>query len=299
MAHQDNNILGMMAGLGAFFMFAIMQTFAKILSEHHHVVEIAFYRNLVGVMPFIFLIFVLKKHQILKIQSKPKMIVVRSIVGTISLIVTFAAYSVMPMAETTAFLFTSSLFIPILSILFLAEKVGIQRWSAIIIGFVGVLVMLSPNGNITKEGVILALSAAFLHALLQVILRALGKTEKPETVTFYFVLIGTIVAGVPMIFLATMPSLETVPLLLGVGLSGVFAQFLISIAYKNAEASIVTVFNYSGIIWATIFGWMFWSDWPTSTILTGAVIVIASNVFIIWRERQIAGKKPIPRDIIR
>jgi len=202
----------------------------------------------------------------------------------------------MPMAETTAFLFTSSLFIPILSIVFLAEKVGLKRWSAIILGFSGVLVMLSPNGNVTMQGVALALSASFLHATLQVMLRSLGKTENPVTVTFYFMLIGTFLAGVPMFFLATMPAIETIPLLLGVGASGVFAQFLISIAYKNAEASLVTIFNYSGIIWATIFGWMFWSDWPSHTIFIGAVIVISSNVFIIWRERKIAGNKGVALD---
>ncbi len=291
--HTENKIVGMAAGLAAFFMFAIMQTFAKLLSEHHHVIEIAFYRNLVAVMPFIFIIFVMNKREILKVQSRPKTVVLRAVLGTISLIVTFAAFAVMPLAETTAFLFTSSLFIPILSILFLAEKVGLHRWSAIIIGFIGVLVMLSPNGDVNMQGVFLALSAAFLHAVLQVILRSLGKTEKPETVTFYFVFIGMIIAGIPMIFVATMPSLETIPLLLGVGLSGVIAQMLISIAYKNAEASIVTVFNYSGIIWATIFGWMFWQNWPASTIFIGAAIVIASNIFIIWRERKIGVKKPI------
>ncbi len=78
-----------------------------------------------------------------------------------------------------------------------------------------------------------------------------------------------------------------VPLLLGVGLSGAAAQWLLSIAFKNAPAAIVTVFNYSGIIWATLFGWMIWNDWPLPTVLAGGTVVIASNILMIWRESRL------------
>lgn len=285
--HTDNPLLGMMAGLAAFFMFAVMQTFAKLLSETHHVVEVAFYRNLIGIIPFLIIIFAMNKRDILKVHSRPKTIILRSTLGLLSLTITFAAFAAMPMADATAFLFTSSLFIPILGIIFLDEKVGLPRWSAILIGFVGVLVMLSPSGNVNMTGVALALCAAMMHAILQVILRSLGKTEKPETVTFYFFFIGLIVSIFPLFFVFTPPTWEEAPYIIGVGLSGVIAQFLISTAYKNAPAAIVTVFNYSGIIWATIIGWMIWDDWPAITIFIGGSIVIASNVFIIWRESRL------------
>lgn len=284
--HKDNPILGMSAAIAAFFMFAVMQTFAKLLTESHHVIEIAFYRNLIGTLPFLFIIFAMNRKKILVINSKPKTIIARSILGTVSLIVTFAAFAMMPMADATAFLFTASLFIPILSILFLSEKVGIYRWMAIIIGFSGVLVMLSPSGNVNMLGAFTAISAAMMHAVLQVVLRSLGKHESPETVTFYFFVIGIIVTALMMPFVYTPVTINNVPFIIGVGLSGLAAQFLLSIAYKNAEATIVTVFNYSGIIWATIFGWMIWNDWPAMTIWTGASIVIASNIFMIWRESK-------------
>ncbi|HPF79181.1 MAG TPA: DMT family transporter [Alphaproteobacteria bacterium] len=283
---QDNIIKGMIAGMGAFFMLAVMNVFAKMLSETHHVIEIAFYRNLIATIPFLIWIFIFGRLDILKINSKPLAIGARSVIGTVSLVTTFAAFAAMPMADTTAFLFTSSLFIPILGIIFLKEKVGPYRWAAVIIGFVGVMIMLSPSGDINSKGIILALSAAFMHASLQTILRHLGKFEKPETVTFYFVLIGTIVAALPLPFVATPPTLHEIPLLFAVGLTGALAQFLLSIAFGNAPAAVVTVFNYSGIIWATLFGWFIWSDWPATTIWIGGGIVIASNIFMIWRESR-------------
>jgi drug/metabolite transporter (DMT)-like permease len=276
----------MIAGLCAFFMLAVMNVFAKMLSETHHVIEIAFYRNLIATLPFLIWIFIFGRLDILRIKSKPMAIGARSVIGTVSLITTFAAFAAMPMADTTAFLFTASLFIPILGIIFLKEKVGPYRWGAVIIGFVGVMIMLSPTGNINTVGTILALSAAFMHAVLQTILRHLGKFEKPETITFYFVLIGTIVAALPLPFIATPPTMEEIPLLFAVGLTGALAQFLLSIAFGNAPAAVVTVFNYSGIIWATLFGWFIWNDWPTLTIWIGGGIVIASNIFMVWRESQ-------------
>lgn len=287
MSTKDNIIKGMIAGIAAFFMLAVMNVFAKLLSETHHVVEIAFYRNLIATIPFLIMIFIMGKREIMKINQRPLGVVARAVIGTLSLITTFAAFAAMPMADTTAFLFTASLIIPILGILFLGERVGIYRWSAVAIGFIGVLIMLNPTGNVNMIGVTLALSAAGMHAILQTILRYLGKTEKPETITFYFVAIGTFVAALPLPWVASLPTLEEIPLFLGVGITGLLAQYLLSIAFGNAPAAVVTVFNYSGIIWATIFGWMIWSDWPTLSIWIGGTIVIASNIFMVWRESKI------------
>lgn len=278
--------MGMMAALGAFFLFSVMMVMAKMLSETHHVVEIAFYRNLIGTLPFLFMIFVMGRHDIVKINTKPVAIGARSVIGSLSLITTFAAFAAMPMADTTAFLFTASLFIPALGFFFLGEKVGPRRWGAIAAGFVGVLIMVQPSGAVNTTGILLALSAAFMHAVLQVILRYLGKHEKPETVTFYFVVVGTIITALPLPFVAVPPTMADIPLLFGVGLTGVMAQFLISLAYSHAPVSVITVFNYSGIIWATLFGWMIWNEWPAPAIFIGGAIVIASNIFIFWRESR-------------
>lgn len=292
--HKDNPLKGMFYALLAFFLLAVMNMFAKMLSETHHVIEIAFYRNLIAMLPFLFMIFILKKRGFTKIKKRPIGVYARAILGSISLTVTFAAFAAMPMADTTAFLFTASLFVPILGIIFLSEKVGIYRWSAILIGFFGVLIMLNPNGAVNIYGVILAMTAAIMHASLQTILRHIGKTESPETIVFYFVTIGTIICALGMPWVAKTPTWPDIPLFIGVGLTGLFAQYFLSLAFSKAPVSIVTVFNYSGIIWATLLGWLVWQDWPAITIWIGAAIVIASNIFMIMREHKIGKEISTP-----
>ena len=274
----------MFCALSAFFMFAVMNVFAKKLSAHHSVIEVAFYRNIIAVLPFLYLIYIRGKKEILHINSRPKSIIARSVIGTLSLVTTFAAFDAMPLAAATAFLFTASLIIPILGYFFLKEHVGPYRWSAILIGFVGVLIMLNPTGSVTINGALIALSAASMHAILQTILRSLGKTESPETVTFYFVFIGTFVSLIPMPLIFVMPTWQEAPYIIGVGLTGVVAQILLSHAYKSTQAAVVTIFNYSGLIWATLFGWMFWNELPGVYIWIGGSIVIGSNLFILYRE---------------
>ncbi|MBT8069391.1 MAG: DMT family transporter [Xanthomonadales bacterium] len=286
-AHREHVALGMSAALGAFLMFTVMNMFAKVLSDNHSVIEIAFYRNLIACLPFLISIFAFGRREILVIHSKPSLVGIRAVIGTISLVTTFAAYSLMPMADTTALLFTASLFIPVLGVIFLRESVGPWRWSAIALGFIGVIIMSHPSGEVNTLGIMVALFAAVLHATLQIILRYLSRYESPETISFYFFVIGVFLTALPLPFIAVRPTLAEIPLLVGVGLSGAAAQWLLSIAFRNAKAAVVTVFNYSSIVWAALFGWMIWNEWPMPTVIAGAIIVIASNILVIWRESRL------------
>jgi drug/metabolite transporter (DMT)-like permease len=290
--HKEHVVLGMSAAAGAYFMFTVMYVFAKLLSVNHSVIEIAFYRNLIACMPFLILIFGFGHRDILVIRSKPTVVGLRALFGSISLMTTFTAFSLMPMADTTVLLFTASLFIPILGVFFLGERVGPYRWAAVIIGFTGVIIMVQPTGDVYTLGIAVAMVAACMHAALQVVLRYLGRFERPMTVTFYFVVIGTLVTALPLPFVAVQPTMAEVPLFFGVGLSGAAAQWLLSTAFRHAPAAIVTVFNYSSIVWATLFGWMFWNEWPLPAVLAGAVVVIASNLLMIWRESRL-GRLPV------
>jgi drug/metabolite transporter (DMT)-like permease len=194
----------------------------------------------------------------------------------------------MPLAETTALLFASSLFIPVLAVFVLKETVGPYRWSAVFAGFAGVIVMARPTGDIYVLGVTVALVAALLHAILQIILRYLGRFERPETISFYFFAVGTVITALAMPFVAVTPAISEIPWLLGIGLSGAAAQWMLSTAYRHAPAAVVSVFNYTSIVWATLFGFMIWNEWPLPTVVAGAAIVIASNLLIIWREQRLA-----------
>jgi len=284
---SENVALGMWAAGGAFLMFTIMNVFAKYLSSGHSVIEIAFYRNLVACVPFLLAAFMFGRREILVIQSKPRIVAVRAILGTVTLITTFAAYSLMPMAETTVLMFTASLFIPVLGVVFLNERVGPYRWSAVLAGFVGVAIMVNPTGETNTLGVTIALCAALLQAFMSILLRHLGGHELPQTITFYFFVIGTFLTGLALPFVATGPTLAEIPLFFGVGLSGAAAQWLYSIALKHTPAAVVAVLNYSSIIWAMLFGWLIWNDWPLPVVLAGAGVVIASNMLIAWRESRL------------
>ncbi len=292
--HQEHIVLGMTAAIGAFLMFTIMNVFAKLLSVNHSVIEIAFYRNLIASVPFLILVFGLGRREILIIRSKPAVVAIRAVLGSITLVTTFAAYSLMPMAETTVFLFTASLFVPVLGVIFLHERVGRFRWTAVVIGFIGVIIMMRPSNQMYVLGITVAMTAALMQATLSIVLRFLGGHESAETISFYFFVIGTFVTALALPFVAVRPALNEVPLLLGVGLSGAAAQWLYSTAFRNAPAAIVSVFNYSSIVWATLFGWLIWNEFPLPIVLLGATVVIASNALVIWRESRL-GKVVDPR----
>jgi len=287
-AQIDRIALGMAASAASFFALTTMNVFAKLLSPHHSVIEVAFYRNIIAAAPFAVWFLLLGHREGLKIHGPKGTIVLRSVIGTVSLLATFRAFNSLPMADAQALFFTSSLFVPVMGYFLLKEHVGPYRRSAVIVGFLGMLVIVRPTGSVNLTGVSFALTAAFLHASLGMLLRVLGRTERPETVTFYFLLIGAGLTGLAMPFVATVPAWHEVPYFLGAGISGAFAQFLLSVAYKYAPVALVTIFNYTGIVWATAFGWFIWGDWPGVPVWTGAGIIIASSLFIVWRENRMA-----------
>lgn len=287
-SHKDRIAPGMAASAGSVLALTTMSMFAKLLSAHHSVLEVAFYRNVIAAAPFAVWFFLLGHRQDLKLHGGGRTIVVRSVIGTVSLIATFRAFNYLPMADAQALFFTASLFIPVMAYLFLKEHVGPYRWAAVIVGFLGMLVIVRPSGAVNLTGVSFAMAAAFMHATLGTLLRVLGRTERPETITFYFLVIGVGLTGLAMPFVASVPAWHEVPYFFGAGISGAFGQILLSIAYKYAPAALVTIFNYTGIVWAAAYGWFIWGDWPDAAVWTGAGIIIASSLFIVWRENRMA-----------
>ena len=209
--HRDRIALGMAAAAASFFALNTMSVFAKLLSPGHSAIEIAFYRNLIGALPFAVWIFLFGRRDLLKIHSRGDAIVYRSVIGTVSLIATFKALSYLPIADAQVLFFTSSLFAPVMGWLFLRERVGPYRWGAVLIGFLGMLVIVRPTGAVSLPGVAFALSAALMHASLGTLLRVLGRTERPETVTFYFLVIGAVLTGLALPFAGTAPRWSDAP----------------------------------------------------------------------------------------
>jgi drug/metabolite transporter (DMT)-like permease len=211
----------------------------------------------------------------------------RSVIGTVSLVTTFAAFAALPMAEVTVLLFTTTLITPALAYFFLKERVGIHRWSAIGVGFVGVIIMVGLQGfSGALIGIALALCAALMHASLGLLLRMM-KQESPITLTFYFVLTGMVLTGLCMPFIAVMPTVQALWLLIATGVAGGLAQLCLSLAFKYAPTAAIAPLNYTGLIWATGFDILIWHIVPGWPVFWGATIIIAANSYVIYREHRI------------
>jgi drug/metabolite transporter (DMT)-like permease len=279
--------------LAAYAMFALMAACAKILSSHHHVAEIAFYRNLIFTVPmFAFMLHLRRSNKNIFRAKNPPGMAFRCIVGSSGIILTYAAFSHLPMADTTVLLFAQCLIIPAMAHFWLREHVGLHRWSAIGIGMIGVILMAAPTGQLSPIGVFLALAAAVLQATMSIMLRYL-KDENSTTVTFYFVLAGTCVAACFMPFVAKPFTSWTDIALIGViGASGGTAQLFITRAFAGAPASVISPFNFTGLIWATLFDITIWHNAPGWPVYIGGAIIISASLYIFHRERVNAAKHP-------
>ncbi len=297
-ASADSPLFGMLMGLTAFLALSFMTLFAKLLSERLNVAEIAFWRNVIALLPFAVLLAFPSQRGLLRIRSRPRIIAIRALVGTANVIMVFGAFSLLPMANATSVLFASALFIPILGMIFLGEAVGPYRSTAVVMGFIGVLIVVQPGGggnDWSLWGTVFALGGAFVAAALGIMLRLLGQSEAPQTVTFYFLLLGTLMVAPIMPFVWHTPLWQEVPYIVGLGIAGFTMQLCLTIAFKYAPAGLVAPLNYTQIIWATLFGWLAFSEVPTLNIIAGAVIIISSSMIVILRERYLARKGRLKR----
>lgn len=281
-AASDRLVPAVLCALVAHFMFVVMGATAKYLSETHHVIEVAFFRNLFVVIPFFAILLLSRRIGLLK-TKRPKTVAIRAVVGSLSLIVTFGAQSLLPLSNATVLLYMSTLLTPAFAYIFLKERVGAHRWAAIIVGMSGVLVIAAPSSQISAVGLLLALFAATLHASMYTMLRHL-KNENAVTVTFYFVLAGMIIPGLLMPWYAKGIALDEAWLFFLVGASGGFAQLALTNAYKYAPASFITPFAYTSLLWSTLMDSLIWNHAPGQSVFTGATVIIAAQLYILHRE---------------
>ncbi|MCB1651836.1 MAG: DMT family transporter [Alphaproteobacteria bacterium] len=282
--NTDKILHGMAYALLSIFLLSVMSACAKTLSETHHVVETVFYRNAIALIPFLTYILVFKKYEYLK-TNRPFRVMLRVLVGTTGLFVTFAAWKHLPLADATVIFFTSTLLAPALAFFILKEHIGPHRWSAILIGFTGILFIAHPSGEADLLGIAFAFCAALLHSCIHIILRSL-KTESHMMVTFYFILGGALIPALAMPFIATPVHSEEIPIFLLLGLTGGAAQILLAGAYRYAPVSVVAPFHYTGLIWASGFDILIWKTVPGWSVFVGAAIIITANLYILHRERK-------------
>ncbi len=287
--HEDHITRGVLFGCAAMFLLAVMNTLAKIVSEHHNVIEIAFYRNLVALIPLTMYVLATRRFHLLKTR-RPSLLFFRVIVGTAGLILTFETFALLPLADATVLILTSVLMVPALAYVLLGERMGPHRWSAIVIGLIGVIVMMRPTGHVETIGVLVGFTAASFQAGIQIFLRKL-KTENSFTVVYYFILGGAVIGGLCMPFIAVTPAPDEFLMLICIGISGGLAQYCLTSAFRLGPASVISPLNYTGLIWATLFDIMIWQDLPSWPIFAGTAIIIASQGYILHRERVHAKRK--------
>lgn len=248
------------------------------------VFEIVFFRNAFAFIPIGLYIWRTGGFAVLKTR-RPLGHLARSTIGLTSMVCGFAAVQHLPLSESTAFQFASPLFMTAFSALLLGEQVGRHRWAAALVGFVGVLIMVRPQpGHLDLVGVSLALAAAVTTAGAMVAIRQISNTEKGPTIAFYFTLGGTVLGLAGSLFNWVAPDPATLALLVLAGLIGGVGQLLLTQALTIAPVNVVAPFDYTQLLWATLLGFVVWSELPHPATVAGALVVAASGLYILHRE---------------
>jgi drug/metabolite transporter (DMT)-like permease len=211
----------------------------------------------------------------------------RSLSGTLSMFCLFVAITMIPLADVTAITFTAPMFLTVLAMVFLGERIHYYRWTALGIGFVGVLIMVGPHLSFaegTSVGVLAALGNAILSAIAMVFLRRMSGGEHAITITFYFSLTIMVCAALTAVLGWPVPTATQWMLIVLAGVFGVFGQLLMTYSYRYAEASTIAPIDYSNLIMAVVLGYVFFDEVPSLSMWIGAPLVIAAGVIILWRE---------------
>ena len=293
-SHAQQNLRGILLRSAGMIAFALMSAAMKWASEEGaRAIEMLFFRSLVGIP--VVLIWLATGPGIGTIRTKrPGAHLFRSLLGLGSLAMIFQALILLPIADAVTIGFSSPAFATILSALLLREHVGRHRWSAVLLGFVGVLLVARPGGAILSHaGIAFALFGALGAGAATVTIREMGARETPGSISFWFFVFTALVSSIGMIFVAQPHPPTTWALLLFGGLAGGLAQVLMVSSLKVAPVSAVAPFDYTQIVWATLLGWLIWSTLPTLNTLLGAALIIASGLYTAWREHRLH-KNAIP-----
>ena len=218
------------------------------------------------------------------VPHKPLYLLLRTGTVIIGMICGFYAFTVLTLAEAYSLLFASPLLITALSVPFLGEKVGKRRWAAVVLGLIGVIIVLRPGLQPVSLGHIAGLTAAVANSIGAIVVRKVGREERSQTlILFPMVAVLLIMAMVMPGTYKPMPLLDLGVLAL-MGLLLIAGQMMVLNAYRNAPAALIAPMQYSQIIWAALFGFIFFSEIPDIWVATGSLLIISSGVFVVWRE---------------
>ena len=265
--------------------FAAAHAGVRELSDEIHPFATAFYRNIFGILlllPWL----VRDNFGALKTDCL-KLHILRGGLNSGFMLGFFFALGLIPIAEATALNFTAPLFVTLLAVIILKERVGWRRWLALFIGFASTLVILQPGVQVISIGAFLVLFASLAWAGSTITLKKLSKSESSLTSTVYLVIIltpVTFVASFPYLYL---PNIEQTIWLVEVAATSTIAQYFLSESLKQADANVVVPFDFSRLIWAAVFGFILFGEIPTVWVWLGGTLIFASAVYITHRENRI------------
>lgn len=298
---------GILCIVSGLFLFSLQDLVIKHFSTDYSVLQIVVTRGVVATL-IVAIVVALQMGGKGFVVRSPGLILGKGMLAFFSYLAYYLAVASMPLADVVAITFSAPIFVTVFSSLLLGESVGIRRWLAVMIGFAGTILVAGPGGQIGNIAVAFAGLAALTYALNSVIARYIGPEDRPWTVTFYFTvahLLGAVVFSLA-VFLTGMqfegahPSLaflfrpwsignESDILLMGaLGFNAALGAYFLNKAYLSAPASTVAPFEYSSIIWAVLFGYLFWSEVPTSSTVAGIVLLISGNLYILQRQLRYA-----------
>ncbi len=293
-------VLGISLKLASTLVFTIMVAMLKIAAETVPIGEIVFARNFFGLFPVLIMVAFRGELAIALRTSRPLSHLGRSSVGISAMILSFTGFSLLPLPDATAIGFATPLFVVVLAWLVLQETVRLYRWSAVIIGFFGILIILSPHlgqgalGSGQMIGAVCSALAAVCAALAMIFVRRLCETERTTTIVTWFsgsaTLLALLTIPLGVVFpdqAWVMPDADTALILMMVGLAGGVGQILLTQSYRYADASTIAPFDYANMIWAVILGYVLFDEVPVWQVLVGAAIVIAAGIFVIFREHRL------------
>ena len=277
--------LGIASIAAAVFLFSIADALAKWLGQTYEPVQIVFLRYVFGLIPVALLVWHGGGLGALRTR-RPVMHGLRALVIFAALLMLFTGLRRLPLAEAISVAFTAPLFVTALSGPLLGEPVQARHWAAVLVGFLGALIVIQPGTGAFQVESLFVVVAALCFALSALITRRMSRTETNVALLAYTT-IGAGLASLPIMpFVWRAPAQDDLWLFLAIGLIGSTAAYFVIQAYRNAPPAIVAPFDYMALIWAALFGWIVWQDRPEPPVWLGAAIIAASGLYITQREAR-------------
>ncbi|WP_240959818.1 DMT family transporter [Novosphingobium olei] len=285
-------MLALALRLAAMLMLSVMLLLVKMTGERGvSLPETMFWRQAIPAL--LLAIWLAGKGQLGRLATKrPWIHARRAAIGTTGMFMTLGVVQILPLAESTVLGFTAPIFAVILSAVMLKEHVGPWRWTAVALGLTGVIVIAGPDrGHLPLFGLAVGIGAAFFVALVSIQLRDLGRTEEPLTVVFWFSAMSAPVLALFLLRTGVHHDAVQWAMLAGIGVTGLFAQILMTAALRLGAVSSVIVMDYSQFGWATLWGAVFFGNLPPATTWTGAPLICAAGLIIAWREHALSKER--------